>query len=241
MKKAITLIVCWLTCSIFAAETTSTDQTLSWSGTVTNADGKVLATISVDTSETPELADWGRQAGMLCAEWYPKVITALPSEGFTPANKITLHLRKDMKGVAATSGNTINVAANYVKGHPNDLGMVAHELTHVVQAYPRSPEKDQDGWLVEGIADYIRLYKYEPNARRPRIDPKKASYRDAYKTTAIFLDWAQSKHDADLVKKLNAALRTAKYHRSLFKDYTGKTVDELWEEFIATLENPPSK
>jgi hypothetical protein len=38
-----------------------------------------------------------------------------------------------------------------------------------------------------------------------------------------------------LVKKLNQAAREGKFQIELFKDYTGKTVDELWAEFADSL------
>ena len=187
--------------------------------------------ITVDTSETPDLDEWGKQARALCDKWYPKITELLPTDGFKPSTNVSLVFKKDMKGVAGTSRASIAISADYVRSHTNDFGMVIHELTHVVQAYP----PNRAGWLVEGIADYIRLFHFEPDAPRPRINPDKASYRDAYKTTAIFLDWAQKQHDKELVKKLNAALREGRYRDELFKDCTGKTVDELWKEFTDTL------
>ena len=202
-----------------------------WTGTATNAQGAVLAKISVEAHETPELAEWGKRAGALCAEWYPKIHALLASEGFTPPDQVTLRFRAEMKGVAAASGNVINFAAGYVRGHTNDWGMVVHELTHVVQSYPPGGP----GWLVEGIADYVRLTHFEPKAPRPRVDLDKSSYRDAYKTTAMFLEWAARKHDAKLVVKLNAALRQHKYSREMWREITGKLVDELWADYIAEL------
>ena len=189
------------------------------------------ARITVDTSEVPDLNEWGRQARELCEKWYPKIVDLLPTDGFKPPTTVNLVFKKDMAGVAAASGNRIEFAARYVRSHTNDVGMVIHELTHVVQSYP----PNRVGWLIEGIADYIRLFHFEPEAPRPRIDPNRASYRDAYKTAAIFLDWAQQKHDKELVKKLNTALRERRYRDELFKDYTGKTVDELWKDFTDTL------
>lgn len=221
---------CWPNHPVQAAETQAKPAPV-WTGTATNAQGAVLAKISVEAHETPDLADWAKRAGLLCAEWFPKISALLVSEGFTPPKKVTLRFRADMKGVAAASGNVINLAAGYVRGHTNDWGMVVHELTHVVQSYPPGGP----GWLVEGIADYIRLSHFEPNVRRPRINPDKASYRDAYKTTAIFLEWVEKQHDAKFVSKLNAALRQRKYSPELFKEATGKTVDELWTDFIAEL------
>jgi hypothetical protein len=67
----------------------------------------------------------------------------------------------------------ITISGKWITEHPDDLGMVIHELVHVVQGYPNSRHKA--GWLVEGIADYIRWWRYEPEAPRPRIDPAKSS------------------------------------------------------------------
>jgi len=44
--------------------------------------------------------------------------------------------------------------------------MIVHELVHVVQAYPEN--RANMGWLAEGIADYIRFWKYEPQTRQAR-------------------------------------------------------------------------
>ena len=227
-----------------AAHARATNE-ISWSGTATNAQGETMLTITVDTSQAPDLAAWGRRAGELCAEWYPKICALLPSDGFTPPSTVRLRFR-DGRGVAATGGGTISVNAIYVRRATNDFGMVIHELTHVVQSYPRG---NTPGWLTEGIADYIRLSHFEPQARRPRINPEKASYTDSYKTTAIFLEWVEKKYDEQLVRKLNLAAREGKFQIELFKDYTSKTVDELWAEFADTLRakpnttatNPPAK
>lgn len=203
----------------------------AWMGTATDSAGVVLAKIFVEAHETPDLAEWAKRAGQLCADWYPKIHALLANEGFAPPDRVTLKFRADMKGVAAASGNVINFSAGYVRGHTNDWGMVVHELTHVVQSYPPGGP----GWLVEGIADYVRLSHFEPSAPKPRINPDKASYRDAYKTTAIFLAWVEKKHHANLVSKLNAALRQRKYSPELWKAATGRTVDELWADFTGEL------
>jgi len=49
------------------------------------------------------------------------------------------------------------------------------------------------------------------------------------------LEWAEKTFDRQLVKKLNQAMREGKFRLELFKEYTGKTVDELWQEFINSL------
>jgi hypothetical protein len=190
----------------------------------------VELTVSVDTTEVPELAPWADQAKRLCEAWYPKIAALLASDGYTPPKRVRLVFKKDMKGVAGTAGTTIMIASSWVTQHPDDLGMVIHELTHVVQSYPSY----RAGWLVEGIADYVRFVKYEPGHPQPPIDPEKASYRAGYRTTFRFLDWIERTHKG-LIAQLNAALRQGRYEDALFHDLTGKSLDELWKNFLATL------
>ena len=109
--------------------------------------------------------------------------------------------------------------------------MIVHELTHVVQAYP----KYDPVWLVEGIADYVRFFHFEPEANRPHPDPKKANCRDSYRTTAAFLDWAVRRYDPDLVRKLDRALKAGTYSDDLFRQSTGKPLDQLNAEWVASL------
>jgi hypothetical protein len=188
--------------------------------------------IFADTSEVPELEAWGRRAKELCEEWHPKIAGLLASDGFEPPLAARLLFRREMRGIANASGSDIRIAASWVTRNPGDFGMVIHELTHVIQSYRG---QSGAGWLVEGIADYIRLFHFEPEARRPRIDPDRASYRDSYKTTAIFLAWVKEHHDAQIVRKLNAALRKGEFKEAMFAEHTGKTVDELWRAFTDSL------
>ncbi|HEY1861044.1 MAG TPA: basic secretory protein-like protein [Gemmataceae bacterium] len=186
--------------------------------------------VAVDISETPELKEFADKAKELIEKWHPKIAEMLKSDGFTPPSEVTLVFKKDMRGVAHTSGKTITIAAAWIKKHPDDYGMVVHELTHVVQDYRR--ENRNAGWLVEGIADYVRYFKYEPNTKLGRINPDKASYRDGYGTAARFLAWIEKTHDKDIVGKLNVALRKGEYKEDLFKESTKKSLDELWADFL---------
>jgi hypothetical protein len=186
-----------------------------------------------DVSQVPDLQPWGHAAEAICDVWYPKIVTILHSDDrYRPLPAVVkIHFEKEMQGVAYSSGGEIHIAANYVRSHPNDFGMVVHELTHLVQRYPRNP--NHAGWLVEGIADYVRLAYFEPLLPRPRIDFTKAKYTDAYKTTAQFLIWLEARYGSDVVPKLNAALRGGTYSDAVFKDATGKEVAQLWSDFAA--------
>jgi hypothetical protein len=194
--------------------------------------------ITVDTSDVPEMADFGKRVQKVAEEWYPKLIPMLPSDGFVAPSKVTITIKKDYKGVAAAGGNRIVASQKYFTSHPDDLGAFVHELVHVVQSYRRTAPGGTrpPGWLVEGIADYIRFFRYEPESARPHPNPAKANYNDSYRTTGHFLNWAQEKYDKDLVVQLNAACRQGKYSEDLWKQYTGKTLEELGAEWKESLQ-----
>jgi hypothetical protein len=187
--------------------------------------------VTVDTSDAPEAARWAVKAKALVQEWHPRISRLLPSDGHTPPSQVRIVFKKDMRGVAYTSGRTITIALKWIQAHPDDYGMVVHELTHVIQDYRRGGP----GWLVEGIADYVRFSHYEPKTPI-RINPRRASYRDGYRTTAKFLAWLERKHDRGIVCKLNGALRAGKYSKELFRTSTSKTLDALWADFFAAEE-----
>ena len=191
------------------------------------------ATALVDTQDVPDLKDWGEKAGRLCVDWFPKISALLPSDGFVSPTKVTLFFDPKMKGVAHAVRDRITLSADFVRAHPDDFGMVIHELTHVVQSYPAGGP----GWLVEGIADYIRIVHFEPGAPRPKLT-RLASYKDAYKTAAMFLEWIEVKHKPSLVKELNAILRQGSYRDECWTELTGKSVDALWSEFVGQKSAP---
>ncbi len=197
------------------------------------ADDKPKAVqVTVDVSEVPDLKDWGDKAKEIIQKWHPKIAEMLKSDGFTAPSTVKVVFKKDMDGVAYTAGKTITISAAWVKTHPDDYGMVVHELTHVVQSYKRAGRGT--GWLVEGIADYVRFFQYEPG-KLGDFNARRARYDGSYRVTAAFLAFVVEKHDKDIVRKLNAALREGDYKDELFQKHTGKTVKELDEEWRASL------
>jgi len=185
--------------------------------------------VVVDTSEVPQLKEWGENAAELIQTWHPRIAEMLKQEGSTPPQEVRVVFKKDMKGVAHTIGNQIVIAGDWVKQHPDDTGMVVHELVHVIQAYPRGGPF----WLVEGIADYIRFYKYEPQTRLRGIDAQRQSYRDGYRTSAQFVAWLEKTHPG-FVQKINEAIRQREFRNATIHEITNKRVEQLWDEFVQT-------
>ncbi len=202
---------------------------------VRTVDGK--ATIDLDTAAAPELADWTRdKSAPVLAEWYPKIVAMLPSEGFIAPTHLTVTIR-DMDGVAYTSGTEVVVSKDWIKSQMNGeaVGSLVHEMVHVVQQYH---DAAGPGWLVEGMADYIRWFKFEPQSHGAdlawirRLGTRfSGRYNDSYRMTANFLNWVAQKYDTKIVGELNAALREDKYDEGLWEKYTGKTAPQLGEEW----------
>ena len=164
--------------------------------------------VVVDVSDAPDMKEWADKCARICERAYPMLNEELASDGFKPAHFIRMALKNDYRGVAATGGTRITGSVKYFKDHPQDFGAMVHETAHVVQAYRYSRGGNRNpGWLVEGIADYVRFYKYEPGKIGPLRNVDRMHYNDAYRTTARFLNYVTDKYDKELVKKLNAAMR----------------------------------
>ncbi len=200
---------------------------------------------TIDTSETPDLTDWAdKKLAPVVEQWYPKLVAMLPSEGFEAPAEFSIQFRQDMGGVAYTAGTHIVCAARWyrqnLKGEA--IGSIVHEMVHVVQQYGGSGRRNinrprNPGWLVEGIPDYIRWFKYEPQTHGADIrNPARARYDGNYRISANFLNFVTEKYDPKLIEKLNATLRQHKYTDDLWKELTGKTVQELNDEWKASLE-----
>ena len=187
--------------------------------------------IKMDYSEVPEMKEWAEKAKEAMEKCYPIFAEKLKSAGYTPPRVVSVKIKKDMKGIAGTAGSRIEAAADWFKKRPEDTGALVHELAHAIQSYP----KYYPVWLVEGIADYLRFWMYEPEARRPKLNPDKIKYKDGYQPAGAFLAWLEKKYDPQIVSKLNAACRETRYTDDLFKDATKKPLDDLWEEFRESL------
>ena len=180
--------------------------------------------------EVADLKEWSESLRPIVEKWYPIIVQTLPSEGYTAPRKFSITIRESDQ-IAFAAGGRIVCGAKWFRAHPDDRGAVVHELVHIVQQY-RS--RRNPGWLVEGMADYIRWFKYEPLSKRPRTRLT-AKYTQGYQVTGAFLEWLCANKDHELAVKLNAAMRQGRYTAELWQEYTGKTVDELWAEYIETL------
>lgn len=205
---------------------------------VQTADGK--CEITINTAAAPNLRDWAdHQLAPVLAEWYPQIVALLPSDGFTAPTHFSVNI-KPMEGVAFTSGTSVTANSAWLEKEigKEAVGSLVHEAVHVVQQFHgRNP-----GWLVEGSADYIRWFRYEPQSHGADIvwmrhlrnfSPR---YNASYRVTANFLNWVTDHYDKNIVTELNAAMRENKYQENLWKIYTTKTVQQLGAEWKQDIE-----
>lgn len=202
--------------------------------------------IAIDTTETPDLTEWThKELAPVVKQWYPKIVKMLAGEGYEAPTQVGILFSANMRGVAATGGTRIRCAASWFRQNLQGeaKGAIVHELVHVVQNYGLARRNNPNatrtpGWVVEGIADYIRWFLYEPETRGAEITARgidRARYDGNYRVSANFLNWVAVTCDKDIVAKLNAAAREGRYSEDLWKEATGRTVQELGDEWKASL------
>jgi hypothetical protein len=205
------------------------------------------AEIVINTAKAPELKEWAKQKlAPALAEWYPKIVAMMPSDGFSAPKKFSVTLRPG-DGVAFTSGTSIVANSTWLETELDGqaLGALIHESVHVVQQYGNGWRDDSPapGWFTEGLPDYIRFFMYEPQTHGADMvwlqhhPPRNLNYDGMYRISANFLDYVVRHYDPDksLIRKVNAACREGRYTDGLWKELTGKPLTELNEKWKAAV------
>jgi len=199
---------------------------------------------TLDTTAASDLTEWAeKELGPVVQTWYPRLVEMLPSEGFVAPTNVTVLFREGMRGTPASAGGgRINCNIEWfrrnLKGEAK--GAVVHEMVHIVQQYGRARRNNPDatrtpGWLVEGIPDYIRWFLYEPESKGAEITQRnlaRAKYDGNYRISGNFLNWVVETYDKKIIQTLNTAARQGKYSEDVWKTATGKTVQELGDEWL---------
>ncbi|KAH7084202.1 peptidase of plants and bacteria-domain-containing protein [Paraphoma chrysanthemicola] len=166
-----------------------------------------------------------------------------------PTRSVTLVLR-DMEGVAYTTGldldddhKEIHLSTKYIEFVPESrqkeeiLGVLVHEMVHCWQhsGFGTAPVG-----LTEGVADWVRLKAgYAPPHWKRHTD---CDWDAGYERTGYFLQWLERDHGADIVRKINEALRGCNYEEDkLWHDCCGTSIKKLWKEYKKTVEDQGDK
>jgi len=159
------------------------------------------------------------------------------------ATKLTLIIEHAVGDVAWKGGDGAQIEVGISTDHLSNVknqgrqvameikGILYHEMTHMYQ-HDDSDQGGVDGGLIEGIADSVRIRAgFTPNGAQP---DKGGNWDDGYTTTAFFLNWVED-HYPDFVYKLNLTMDERdgkKWTPEAFKTITGKTVEQLWADYI---------
>ncbi|MES2418485.1 MAG: basic secretory protein-like protein [Bacteroidota bacterium] len=162
-------------------------------------------------------------------EVYPKLAKAYNPNTL---KEVKFMVDTSYKGVAATSNGRVVYASNWMKIHPEDIDVITHEVMHIVQNYGQSVGP---GWLTEGIADYARYKFGVDNAAAkwslPDLKPTQ-HYKNSYRITARFFVWMESNVKPGIIKQVDNSLREHTYTSNIWKNITGKDLDELWAAYV---------
>ena len=189
--------------------------------------------LTLEGEVTPELAPIAGRLVALFYQSYPKLLERFEHPSRPAPREIRIVFVPKLDHPAHCVGHTITISADWMLQHPDDLGLLTHELTHAVQNYPQS----DPGWLTEGIADYARhLYgpEQQPGWKLPERLTEKQSYRNSYGVTARFLVWVEDKHPG-AVDKMHRQMQDREFRVENFEELTGKSVDTLWAECVKEL------
>lgn len=213
----------------------------------------------LDTRAAPDMRSWGEEELVVLSQWYPKILLILSARDFHPPSTVILQFDKfrfvpfpssDTKrqpymvqsgtnvtfvggsgNVAFTVGDMIHLWARHYRYDRSDGGSLVHEEVHVLQG-GAGPS-----WLVEGIADYIRWYLYEPAPLNPPMGGLNCNpqYNNSYQITANFLAYVTRRY-GDVIGPLTVAMRQHRYNDSIWKKLTGvdlSTLNSQWRAQVA--------
>lgn len=163
-----------------------------------------------------------------------------------PVRSVTLVL-KPLQGIAYTNGSEldfehkeINISTNYIeqlgsRTREEVIGVITHEMVHCFQY---NGKDTCPGWLIEGIADYVRL---NAGLAPPHWQRSGSHWDEGYQVTAYFLDWLDQIRQG-FVKDLNLYLRDFDYDEGrIWPELTQKTLQVLWSEYQSTMHIRTSK
>jgi hypothetical protein len=178
-----------------------------------------------DKADEAKLKAFGARSIELIKEWEPKIAVVLGTAKAKRPKQLTVRF-KDMDGVAFWDGKAITVSTRYASKHPDDVLLIVHELTHVLQGYRKIPS-----WMTEGIADYVRFGLAEEGKFGIRIDPARNKPRDSYRVTGYLILQAEKRHPG-LVKKLHLAGVSGGDVEQVWSAHCGQTIDETWAAVV---------
>jgi hypothetical protein len=129
--------------------------------------------------------------------------------------------------------------------HPDDLGFLVHEGTHVAQDFQEDNFKDLDNrwWIIEGMANYVRLILGWDGPTQPKFELSKikrnASLKEQgdYDVRAEFFKWLAARYSkGGLLADFTNVLKKGETDENFLQREFGKCSEQLWREFEGQFE-----
>jgi hypothetical protein len=195
--------------------------------------------LTIEGDIPPSIAPVVGRMTALFYECLPRLLKRFEDRKKPLPHTIRLRFDRSLKVPAMADRSSITVSIDWIEKHPEDIGLLTHELTHIIQAYP-SPAP---GWITEGIADYARhLYgpSSQPNWSLPSTLTPAQHYTNSYRVSARFLLWLESTHPG-AVDKIHRRMQTGGFQEEEFAVIAGAPIDQLWQRCIVELQTakPP--
>jgi hypothetical protein len=208
------------------------------------------------TPENPALA---AKARALANAAYPQIYRTLNPVDARPIPAFDIIFRKDLSrrykhsvkratqnmprvanysASGAADGRKVYLDAETLNSDPDRLDSVlVHEMAHLAQRYNWYRRLTIPYYWQEGIAEAI-VFK-TPDITIPADRPCLCSapmphYQSGYNCAAAFLLYLEKTYDPQLISHLNTALRRGSSAEQTFFQLTGRTLDQLWSEFLLT-------
>jgi hypothetical protein len=145
---------------------------------------------------------------------------------------------EDYPGIASASGTTLRLSTSYLQSQYDSGVDLAREIAGIVHfttsiVYQHSASNTAPGWLMTGIADFVRL---ESGLIDRAERAKGGSYDSSSQTTAFFLDYLATRNP-DVVYQLNLRFAPGEpaYSDDVFVSLMGSDLGTLWAQYQATL------
>jgi hypothetical protein len=193
-------------------------------------------------SEFPQFKDRALQLFQYFESKYPKILQLVNLPMSERVNIVMKILPLGLP-VGKTGHNDIHLDPNQI--HPEDLGFLVHEGTHVAQDFQDENFENINNrwWLVEGIANYVRLLLGWDAPNQPKFEPSKIKRNVSlieqrnYDVWAEFFKWLATRYSkGDLLADLTNVLKKGEIDETFLKREFGKSSEQLWQEFEGQFE-----
>ncbi|BDS08591.1 hypothetical protein NT6N_36310 [Oceaniferula spumae] len=220
----IFIVLLGLCCSIYAEQNTTKKKSITYQ------EKPYALSLSAQLTGFETLAPRFDEMASIYFDVWPKLITMLGAPAEHTHRDVVIRFEKKMDHPAHASGNVITISAEHLERDPADTkGVFVHELTHVIQRYPVG----QPSWFIEGAADYTRFKLHTTDRwakwNRTHVDHSKPFGH--YWHSAAFLLYLDETYQKPVMQTVSKALRSNKYQETIWKEITGKTLEQLAADY----------